>query len=289
MGMLLAADEKKPPSINYPASRSSSTWVETPTGQVAVDEGIEWQGIKLYLSLTWDLVAVDVKTNKTLWSQNVSAFWNSMAIKEVEPEPGKKVWAVELRPRNRDRGATSTLAYHELQTGKEIKLPGQIEKPSGKALALRKVYSGDQSNLGRGFWLIVSKPENWTKVRERMFAGLDKASAPLAKDIDFGKEVVLVVSMGDSWNCRGLECAEAYEDEKRILIREHASTFQTAGPGGGGVRCRPYGIFLLPRAQDKAYVLERNRQSYKGGPSLWTEQFRAERLPDPAKELERLP
>src|SRR5262245_32305020 len=97
-GPCCAADDppppKAPPSITYGPSRSSKTWVDTPMGKVAVDEGIEWNGVKVYMSLTWTLVAVDAQSGKTLWSQNVSAFWNGLAIKEVEAD-GKKVWAVE--------------------------------------------------------------------------------------------------------------------------------------------------------------------------------------------------
>jgi len=283
--LAFSADEKKPPSITYSGQRSSKTWVETPTGSVAVDDGIEWEGIKVYLSLTWNLVAVDAKTQKTLWSQHVSAFWNGMAIREVEVEPGKKTWAVELRPGPRERQAQGLTALHDLKTGKEIKLPGQA-KGLGTVVKPRKEWSGATSNLPRAFNLLVTTADNWTKTRERMFTGLDKAEAPLAKDIDFEKEVVLVVSHGDSWNCRGLGCAEAFQDDQRILFRLAAQTYQTSG---GGVRCRPYGICVLPRVEKKAYVVERNRQRYIGGPPLWEEMARFEQLPDAAKELDRLP
>jgi hypothetical protein len=289
IGSVQAADEPKPPSITYGGNRSSSTWVDTPKGRVAVDEGIEWQGIKVYLSLTWDLVAVDVKTSKTLWSQNVSAFWNGLAIKEVEAEMGKKTWAVELRTTARDPDVRKLVVYHDLKTGKAITLPGQAEKVAGKAFKLRGVYSGQTSSLDKPFTLVVSTAENWAKVRTRMFAEGVKASAPEAKDVDFGKEILLVVSYGDSYNCRGLGVAESYEDDKRILVRMHAQTFQTVGPDGGGVRCRPYGIFVLPRAEKKAYVVERNRQRYIAGPPLWAEHVRFDALPDAAKELEQLP
>jgi hypothetical protein len=109
--------------------------------------------------------------------------------------------------------------------------------------------------------------------------------APAANEVDFAKEVLLVISSGDSTNCRGIGCAEAYEDEKRVLIRLQHQTFQTAGRG---VATRPYGIFILPR-REKSYVIEANRQSYIGGPPIWTESFQLAKLPDPARELEDLP
>ena len=100
-GLVGAEENRDPPSIEYGGNRESSTWVETPIGKVAVDKGVEWQGIKVYLSLTFDLVAVDVKTGKTLWSQMVGAFWTRVGFKLVEVGPGKKTWAVELKRRPR--------------------------------------------------------------------------------------------------------------------------------------------------------------------------------------------
>ncbi|HEU4338603.1 MAG TPA: hypothetical protein VFS19_00925, partial [Planctomycetota bacterium] len=44
---------KSPPSITYGASRESKSWIKTPDGtSVAVDEGISWKGVTIYLSLT---------------------------------------------------------------------------------------------------------------------------------------------------------------------------------------------------------------------------------------------
>jgi hypothetical protein len=98
----------------------------------------------------------------------------------------------------------------------------------------------------------------------------------------------LVVSGGDMTNCRGIGCAEAFEDDMRVLVRLQHHTFQTAGPNGGAVRHRPYGIFVLPRT-DKAYIIERNRQRYIGGPPLWTEMKRFDRMADAKSELDGMP
>ena len=279
------AEPKKPPSITYGPSRTSSNWVDTGKGRVAVDDGIEWNGVRVYLSLTWDLVAVDARSGKTLWTQNVSAFWNGLAIKQTDSEAGKKTWVVELRTTSRDAGGNLTESY-DLQTGK--KLPGAVEKGLGMPLKPRAVFGGDKSSIAKGFTLFATTPANWEKVRGQLFAGIDSAKAPAAKDVDFTKEVVLVVSSGNSTNCSGIGAAEAFEDDKRILLRLQYHTFQTAGPDGGAQATRPYGIFILPRSE-KAYVIERNRQRYIGGPPLWSETFRIEKLGDPAKELADLP
>lgn len=280
-----ASDDNTPPSISYGGQRQSKTWVETPKGQVAVDDGIEWEGVRVYLSLTWDLVVVDAKNGKTLWNRSVSAFWNGLAIKEVTAEKDKKTWAVELRTTSRDPKEKDLTQLYELKSGKELPVPGAPGKPAGTALK-PKVFSGDASNLDKGFTVTVSTSENWDTVRDKMFKGLDKVSAPLAKDVDFEKDIVLVVSEGDTFNCRGIECAEAFEDDKRILVRLQRQTFQTLG---GASQLRPYGIFVLPRAEKKAYIIEHNRQRYIGGPPLWAETKRFDRLKDPKQELDDAP
>jgi len=131
----------------------------------------------------------------------------------------------------------------------------------------------------------VTTAENWDKLRAKMFAEPDKAAAPLAKDIDFQKEFLLVISDGASSNCKGISCQEAFENDQRIIVRIRRHTFQTLG---AGVSTRPYGIMVLPRT-DKSLVVENNRQIYIGGPPIWTESKRFDKLPDATKELDPIP
>jgi hypothetical protein len=119
-----------------------------------------------------------------------------------------------------------------------------------------------------------------------MFQGLDKVDAPEAKDIDFTKEIVLVIANGRSTNTLGVEIEEAFENDTRVLIRLQRRTVQTLG---GALSTKPYGVFVLPRSEKKAYILEGNQQRYIGGPPIWKEQFRFEKIGDPAKELDGLP
>jgi hypothetical protein len=108
-----------------------------------------------------------------------------------------------------------------------------------------------------------------------MFAGM---KVPALGEIDFAKSLVLVIASGDSWNCNGFE-ALAWEDDERILVRLHALTFQTEGPGGGGERVRPYGIFVIPRGDPfKPVIVERNTQGLINGPPLWKEVCRFDAL-----------
>lgn len=274
----------RPPSISYPGSRSSQTWILKPDGaRVAVGKGVEWRGVKVYLSLLWDVVGVDVKTGKTLYATHVGAFWNAFGFKQVTLAPGKKAWAVELRPGKRSRQGAERRQYHDLRTGKKLDVPGQVKAPSGTAFQPDPVWSGAHSRIAKAFQVIVSTEANWKALRRRMFA--DKPPSEF-RAVDFDKSVVLVLSKGDSWNCRGISVAEAYEDEARVLVRTLRHSFQTMD---GGQQARPYGIIVLPRRPGKAYVVERNRQGLIGGPALWTESWRLEKLAKPEAELAGVP
>ena len=278
------AQKDGPPSIAYGGSRASSTWITKPDGsRVAVGKGVEWQGVTVYLSLLWDLVGVDTKSGKTLYAVNVGAFWNALGFKEVQAADGSKAWAVELRPGPGARQGQDRRQYHDLGTGKKLTPPGLVKAPPGKRFTPRKVWSGGHSRIEKSFHVVITTAENWSAVRKRMFGASPKVTFGA---IDFDKEVVLVVSSGNVWNCRGIAVAEAYESDKRVLIRTERHTFQTMG---GGQQARPYGVIVLPRRAEKAYVVERNRQGLIGGPALWTESWRLEKLGKPADELKALP
>jgi hypothetical protein len=269
-GLALAstlASQDSRPSISYGGSRTSSRWIETSKGSVAVDEGVAWKGVKVYLSLTWDLVAVDEATGKTLWLEPVGAFWNEIGFAEIETAPGRKAWTVELRPGRRSGEGAALRQHHDLLTGKRVAAPEAV--PSGKALDTSSNRHGRWSAIATPVRKIVGSADEWkTFVLDTMFASLEPPRLP---PVDFEKSVVLIISHGDGFNCNGLE-ASAWEDEQRILVRLRALTFQTMGPDGGGQRVRPWGIFVLPRTTPfKTVIVERNAQNLIGGPPLWRE------------------
>ena len=274
---------RPPPPITYPGRRTSQTWIETPDGtRVAVGKGLEFRGVKVYLSLLWDLIGVDNKTGTVLYKKNVGAFWNRLGFKQVTLEDGKQVWAVELSPGARSQAAEKR-QYHDLRTGKKLALAGPKALPSGKRLKPRLTWSGAHSRIPKAFHLLVSTPKQWETLTTQMFEAADrKRFTP----VDFSKEVVLVVSRGDGWNCRGIGVEAVYEDDVRVLVRTDRQTFQTMN---GAQQARPYGLFVLPRREKKAYVIERNRQGLIGGPPLWTESWRLERIKKPAGALADLP
>lgn len=274
----------RPPSADHSGNQESNTWIELPGGtRVAVGKGVEWQGVRVHLALTWHLVAVDVETGKVLWHRNTSAFWNEIGFREVETKDGAKVQAVELGPGRRARRGKDLRQYHDLRTGEKLEVPGGPGAPSGDLFLPRKAWDGDQSHVAESFGLLVTSKEVWTQVRERLW-GADSKNA--TDEIDFEKEVVLVLSSGNSWNCDGITCAACWEDEKRILVRTGRKTYQTMN---GGKKTRPWGAFVLPRREGQVYVAERDAQGLIGGPALWKELWRANRLPKGEEALKDLP
>jgi hypothetical protein len=258
------------PSISYGGTRESKTWIETPRGNVAVDEGVAFQGVKVYLSLMWDLVATDEKTGKLLWSVDVGAFWNEIGFAEIETSPGVKTWAVELRPGARSRQGAELRQHHDLKTGKLIAKPA--EAPSGTQLDLSRQWTGRSCAADTSFRRIVANALDWKTSLDALFP--EDKGAPDFGPIDFEKNVVLVIAMGEISNCSGMEAA-AWEDDQRILVRLREHWFQTAGPGGGAQKVRPFGVFVLPRGDPfKTVIVERNRQRLIGGPAIWNEAYR---------------
>lgn len=276
-----AVAQEAPPVITYGDARESRDWIDTGRSSVAVDKGVEWQGVKIYLSLTWDLVAVDAASGKTLWAVDVGAFWNVVTFKETPAVDGRKSWAVELRPGPRVVEGKDRRQYHDLKTGKRVMQDDA--KPKGTPLTPLTTWSGRRTKVSKALRTVIDNAADFRQfVVEPYFEGLK--GAPEFGTIDFTKHVALVVISADSWNCDGID-ATAFEDEDRLLVRLHYRTFQTAGPGGGGQKVRPFGIFLLPKRDPfRTIVVERNRQNLINGPELWSEFFRFTAIPRPPEQ-----
>jgi hypothetical protein len=274
----------RPPSITYGSTRESKAWITKPDGTaVAVDDGITWKGVTVYLSLTGDLIAIDDKTKKTLWAHDVGAFWNRLTFVEISRAGGKS-WAVQLRPGLDEPEGKDLVQLHDMGSG-EIMMRAE-DKPAGAKIETVLAGSGSHSRIAGGFAAVVSTPENWDQLRDRLLKGADGADIGKHHKPDFSKEIVLVVSDGETWNCRGLRAESVWRDDKRILVRLLHETYMTKGEGH---RERPYGIFRLPRKEGEAVHVERNVQPYVGGPPIWKEAWKLERPKDPAKELDSVP
>ncbi|HEU4338880.1 MAG TPA: hypothetical protein VFS19_02330, partial [Planctomycetota bacterium] len=214
------------------------------------------------------------------WAKGVGAFWRRVTFVETS-RAGGRFWAVELRPGPDETEGKDLVQRHDLRTG-EI-FASADEEPAGARFKPIKIWSGAQSRVPRRFVALISTPENWDQLRGRMF---DEPEFGKDHKPDFSKELVLVVSDGETWNCRRIGVNSAYRDDKRILIRLSHHTFQS---GRDGERLRPWGIFVLPRKDGEIIHLERNVQRYIGGPPIWKDAGKLERAKDPAKELDSVP
>jgi beta-lactamase regulating signal transducer with metallopeptidase domain len=109
----------------YDSSRRESTgWVEVNGVSLPVDDGVEHDGIKVYVTLMFDVVAVDSATGKSLWHldwNKTDPFWQAVSIvRWVDGD--KTVTAAELRPGGEDV-APGDLLYVDLATGSRVDPP----------------------------------------------------------------------------------------------------------------------------------------------------------------------
>lgn len=119
---------------NYDTSRRESTgWVDMDGVQVPVDSGVEHNGIKVYVTMMFDVVAVETTSGKTLWSldwNKSEPIWQTVSIVEIDTMSGKAL-AVELKG---SKGEKRVLA---LENGKIV--PEQQRTISENAPALSPV------------------------------------------------------------------------------------------------------------------------------------------------------
>jgi hypothetical protein len=77
-----------------------------------------------------------------------------------------------------------------------------------------------------------------------------------APKVDFERWMVVGCFRAATINGDGEVARSVMEDGSVLRVRYVSSSFQTAGPGGGGVDVRPYGLWVVP-ATDKPVVVER--------------------------------
>ncbi len=253
-------DDSDRPFIIYPPTRSSDNWVTTPNGtRQAIDKGVEWQGKKYFLSLTWSLIAVDPEnTEQAVWAESISAFWNRIGIEILRPDDGQATDVIALRSTDRP----DFVEYRSLDDGR--RLAGTIDSPPGDAVEIAAKWSGNKLRRDRPMLRVITSSEQWSAVHERLFNGIEDAP-PADPGVDFEKYMVVVVASGKGTNCNGYG-ASAFRDQHRLVLRTHARTYQS---GENPPPTWPYGVFVVPRDQFELVVLERNTQSYIGGPPIW--------------------
>ncbi len=263
---------RPPQGVQLRGTRQSSKWVKTKSGAlVAVDESVTGDGIRVYNSLTWHLVAVEENDDtKLLWDKSTSAFWDQMATEQIDVEgEEEQVWALALRSSRYEQ----FVEYLNLHTGELIRTEGE-EPAGGKAVELSQVISGSAGKLDGPLHELVDSADRWKQIYADVFEGLESPADQL-KDIDFSKEALIVYYSGRATNCRGFSIEGAYETDDEFILRVNAHTYQS---DGNPPPEHPFGLFVVPRMTEKPYVIQTDRQGLIGGPRIWTEKQRFEPL-----------
>src|SRR5581483_10144739 len=150
----------------YPPSRASTGWVESKAGTlVAVAESLEWQGRIAYLSLTFDLVVVDAKTKKLLWSANVGAFWDTITFENLAKDGAEPRWALALRSSAKPEYQQN----YDLVSGQKLELAGLQPFPAGRPFTPRTIWSGSAGMRDEKLYRLVRTAQEWAKLRPELF------------------------------------------------------------------------------------------------------------------------
>jgi hypothetical protein len=262
--------EGKPPTIVYPPSRRSNKVLDIGEYRVAVDEGVDWQGKIAYVALTYQLVVVDAKTGKTLWHVGESAFWDTVTFENLTKPNEPAQWAVVLKSSDNPEYSQC----YDLNSGKELALRGAQAPPRGTALKPRKAWSGSAGVGKKAIHTIVGSVDEWSNLRKELF-GDKPPGIPEASEIDFAKEMLLVLYSGETILSSGLSPALVVESDKNLLIRVKVHSYQLLVNGLSEIPVEhAYGLVLLPRRPNQPVVLEFNDQIYIGGPEFWKEKER---------------
>jgi hypothetical protein len=145
------------------------------------------------------------------------------------------------------------------------------------SLAPLVTWQGPDSAVAQAGYFRIADEEGWVKLWERHVgepAKRDNISRPFMPRVNFDRCMVVAIFKGDATNSNGVTVESVSQDDERVLLRIDESTYQTSGPDGGGVKCRPFGIFVLPKSA-KPVVIEENVQGLKDQPEKWKERARA--------------
>ena len=127
-------------------SRTSTAWIELNGVGVPVDEGVEYDGVKVYVSLMHDVLAVDVASKKVLWSvpwTKAMPMYEAVAIVAIERD-GKSGFIVRLTPIGKKDDPTSVQEF-DLHTGRKLGPGGEDSKVT---IPLRKETDASGETTG---------------------------------------------------------------------------------------------------------------------------------------------
>ena len=111
--------------------RSSTGWVTTESGTVPIDVGVEHDDVIVYMTLLYDIVAIDANTKDLLWEipwSKVAPLWQTVTILDATVAD-KKQTLVELFATNRKTGEL-VYRYVSLSTGQLVDFPIAAAEPT---------------------------------------------------------------------------------------------------------------------------------------------------------------
>lgn len=145
-------------------------------------------------------------------------------------------------------------------------------EPEGKRQPVFVSWFGADSRITQPEKAILRDNAAWEQLWRRhigLTSQNERGRDPIPL-VDFNHCCVFAYFGGQGFNSEGFYVESLTEQADRWLMRIDEHTFQTSGPGGGGVRVTPFGIFVFPRTT-KPLVVERNVQDLIGRPPIWKE------------------
>lgn len=191
-----------------------------------------------------------------------TAYWLGAAVLV-----GGIAMAAGLVPRTPERGADATTSPRPEAERSALESDRALVAWSGSRSAIDtpQVSRADSEFIWKALW-----------ARHRGDRAEENATgAALFPVVDFDRCTVVAIFGGTGLNSRGYRIESIDDNEERVRVRIVESTFQTAGPRGGGVSVTPYGIFILPDT-DLPIVLEEPAPHLKDEPIRWVERAKLE-------------
>lgn len=151
--------------------RVSKDWILKDGVRIPVDDGIQWDGVTVYLSMMFDVLAVDAD-QKIQWEvpwRKTDPIWSTVSI--VQWIHGDQTrTAVELFNANRNTGALH-YQYHDLKTGEKLaspKPPAREPTPNEMRADLPRVHIDNQENgqVKRAYINSIGREKTATRILE---------------------------------------------------------------------------------------------------------------------------
>jgi len=275
-------DDVALPSLHYGEPDGSDIRiVKLGPASVGVVEGIRWEGVDYYIGTRSEIAAVKEGETEALWFKSFG--YGYIAIAPIEISSGR-VHAVEIAA----APGEGESRYLDLASGDLLQVTAD-GKPLGTPLGERQGAYGTAELSEAG--AVVTTAEGWANARSLLAMADDDEFDSAA--IDWSRESVLIYADAPRHNTKGLRFYEGFEDDQRVVLRLLQMSFQVARGGLTSPKVEtepvlPWGIAVVPRRDDKAYVVEIEHRTMTRSPLEWREVWRLEQILPPDQQLEAL-